>query len=328
MMKSKLVSIVIPVYNVEDYLKRCIESVIQQTYKNLEIIIVDDGATDDSPIICDEYASKDERIKVIHKINGGLSDARNVGYSESRGEYIFFLDSDDWLEKNTIEILYEALLRYDADIVVANYYYQYEFHCVSANVIEEVQVYNRKQAMEELLRNDLIKNFAWGKLYKRELLEEYAFPVGKLFEDTYWTHLIFNQAQKIVLVKEELVYYFQRSTSISYVFDIKKLHILDGYKERREFVKKEYPELLYLIDETMISLMINLYMDSIRHFDRKIHKNFKTVLMKLCKELQEEINQNPLIDKEKKSQFNSFYKSTKIYFIKECMKKVRGKLWA
>lgn len=323
---SDKISVIIPVYNVKDYLNKCLDSVMQQTYKNLEIVVIDDGATDGSQNICDEYASKDGRIKVIHKVNGGLSDARNVGYSESSGKYIFFLDSDDWLEKNTIEILYEALLRYDADIAVANYFYQYESYCASANVIEEVQVYNRSQAMRELLRNNLIKNFAWGKLYKRELLEQYTFPVGKLFEDTYWTHLIFNQARKIILVKEELVHYFQRSTSISYMFDVRKLHILDGYMERREFVKKEYPELLYLIDETMISLITSLYMDSMRHFNCKIHKKFKAALMGICGELQTEITQNQSIDKEKQNQFHCFYKSTKLFFLRECMKKIRGKL--
>lgn len=325
-MEKHKVSIIIPVYNVKDYLEKCIESVVQQSYKNLEIIIVDDGSTDGSQFICDEFLKKDERIKVIHKMNGGLSDARNVGYSESTGKYIFFLDSDDWLVLNAIEILYNTLRMCEADIAVANYYYQYDSKSVKANEIAETRVYDRQEAMEALLRNDLIKNFAWGKLYKRELLEKYKFPVGKLFEDVYWTHLIFNQAEKVVLVKEELVYYYQRSTSISYKFDIRKIHIVEGYLERRKFVAKEFPEFLYLIDETIISLVTSLYIESLRNYKKGVHSEFKRELLKICVELQERINSNQLLDKKAIKQFNDFCKSPQLYFIKECLKKVREKL--
>lgn len=194
--EKTLVSIVVPIYNVEDYLTKCVDSVINQTYKNLQIILVDDGSKDSSSSICDEYLKKDSRIEVIHKENGGLSDARNVGMKYVKGDYTFFLDSDDWIDEKIIEKLLTLIIEYDADIAVSNYYYTYEDRNDIANKIDDDMCFEKEDAMKALLQNDIVKNFAWGKLYKTNLLCSNEFPKGKLFEDVYWTHVIFDRCNR------------------------------------------------------------------------------------------------------------------------------------
>lgn len=320
-----MISVIIPVYNVKEYLEKCVCSVIIQTYRELEIILVDDGSTDGSGYLCDELQKKDQRIKVIHKENGGLSDARNVGFKFANGEYVFFLDSDDWICEDALEILYCLLKEENADIAVGNYYYQYDIHKTSAAKLEKNMVFSKDEAMKALLKNDIIKNFAWGKLYKKELLNDYPFPVGKLFEDSYWTHLIFHQADKVVLSKKEIVFYYQRKNSISYTFDIRKLHLIEGCLCRREFVQQNYEYLLYLIDETIISVLIGLYMDSIKHFQWKTHRVLKKEILKVCCEYQEEFNRDVYMDVHKLKEFNLFCKSSKLYIVKFILKKAKEK---
>lgn len=266
------ISVIIPVYNVQDYLCQCVDSVLQQTYPWIEIILVNDGSTDKSGKICDEFQRYNSNIVVIHKENGGLSDARNVGYASSTGDYIFFLDSDDWIEKDTLKTLYELVQSRNTDIAVANYWYQYCDHKVAANTLEQDVVLNKNEAMEVLLQNTLIKNFAWGKLYRRKLLEGLKFPVGKLFEDVYWTHLVFDRATRVVVSEQELVHYRQRNDSISYQFDVKKIDILQGYMERRIFIERFYSQFVSIVDENIMKVTLGIYVESIRHFQWKRHK--------------------------------------------------------
>lgn len=177
---KELISVIIPVYNVEKYLNKSIESVIKQTYKELEIILVDDGSTDSSGKICDEFAQKDDRIKVIHKKNGGLSDARNAGISEAKGKYLGFIDSDDYIDKNFYEILYNVLKKYNSDISICKHretYTDYEENTSKLEIKE--QVFNTEQALKELLLFGEVNNYAWNKLYKKELFNEINYPVGK-----------------------------------------------------------------------------------------------------------------------------------------------------
>ena len=213
--ESKLVSVIIPVYNVERYLKKCIDSILNQTYKNLEIILVDDGSTDCSSKICDEYAKNDTRILVIHKANGGQSEARNIGISESKGEYIFFVDSDDYIEYNAIETMLEIAENKNADMVIADIYSvnekgeilnegkgQYTFQNESLFSAEEAA-----QAFAELDWGP------WNKLYKRSVHKNIYFPKGKIHEDEAIMFQLFERCDKIVYTNVRLYNYLQREGS-------------------------------------------------------------------------------------------------------------------
>ena len=168
-MNNSRISVIIPIYNVKPYLKQCIDSVVAQTYYDIQIILVDDGSTDGSSGICDEYSKRDRRILVIHKENGGLSDARNVGTKAADGNFIFYLDSDDFIEKNTIELMMTELQTHNSDIVVANYYYTYpKSETVAETVFNKTTLLNTHEAMEALVKGDL-QTFAWGKLISSDI---------------------------------------------------------------------------------------------------------------------------------------------------------------
>ncbi|MDD6633822.1 MAG: glycosyltransferase family 2 protein [Ruminococcus sp.] len=234
------ISVIVPVYNVEKYLSKTIETVINQTYTNIEVILVDDGSTDNSLKICYEYAEKDNRIRVIHQYNQGLSVARNVGTELATGEYIFYLDGDDYLNQNALEVLISHSK--ECDLVIGNYYYTYsDREDVARNDYSEKSVLNTKDAMHDLLIGK-IQNFAWGKLIKTSIAKKYKFPPGKLFEDTYWAHLVINDCDKILITNIPVMHYRQRDNSISYTIDIKRLDVLEGWSNRAEFVKKNYPQ--------------------------------------------------------------------------------------
>ncbi|MEF9960950.1 MAG: glycosyltransferase family 2 protein [Niameybacter sp.] len=242
------ISVIIPIYNVAAYLPRCIESVLHQTYKELEIWLVDDGSQDESGQIADDYADQDSRIQVIHKENGGLSDARNAGMEKATKDYIFFLDSDDWITRDALEILLHTMEKEQADIVVGGLYYTYDDTQWIDNKGWKEGVfayqYNNFQAMEALVEGTQLKNFAWGKLYKREMIQDLYFPKGLLFEDIFWQHQVFHRSQKCVVLRQPMVYYYQRSDSIVGTFKVKNLDRLKGFHERYHFIEVHYPSLI------------------------------------------------------------------------------------
>ncbi|MBP3880125.1 MAG: glycosyltransferase [Lachnospiraceae bacterium] len=237
------VSVIIPVYKVEKYLSECIGSVINQTFSNLQILLVDDGSPDLCGQICDGYAKKDPRILVIHKENGGLSDARNAGMKKAAGEFIYFLDSDDWIEPDTIERLMEAQRRTDADLVFAGFRYTYpDREDRAADAFDGEHLLTNFEAMQALADGS-IQTFAWGKLVRSEIAKRYPFPVGKLFEDHFWTHRVLGDVEKVLHVPGEFVHYRQREDSISYSFDLRRLDVLLGWYCRIRFFEERYPEL-------------------------------------------------------------------------------------
>lgn len=215
-MVNPKVSVIVPVYNVEEYLERCINSILNQTYRNIEIILVDDGATDESGKICDDYEKKDERIRVIHKKNGGLSSARNAALDVVRGEFITFVDSDDYISNYYIELLYKALCDANADISVCDFKKGTENnYSFKKNNYSKKQVFLSEACLEQWhSHNKKNETVAWGKLYKADLFGNIRFPVGKIHEDIYVTHCLVARARKICFIKTELYYYFQRAGSI------------------------------------------------------------------------------------------------------------------
>ncbi|MEK3885902.1 glycosyltransferase family 2 protein [Bacillus sp. FSL K6-3431] len=244
---SRKVSIIVPVYKVEKYIHRCVDSILEQTYTNVEVILVNDGSPDNCGPIIDDYASEDFRIVVVHKENGGLSDARNVGMEYVTGEYTLFVDSDDWLEKNMIEEMVNIGLNFKADIVQSAFYYAYEDHLLYDNRYyskrDSPTILNNQVLMAELVNNQKVKNFAWGKLYKTKIIKDLPFKKGVLFEDVFWAHKVMQQVNTYVIVHQPMCYYFQRSDSIVAHYTLKNLDILEGLKERHRFIEENYPDL-------------------------------------------------------------------------------------
>lgn len=237
---NDLVSIIVPVYKVEKYLKKCVDSILNQTYSNFEIILVDDGSPDRCGDICDEYQKKDQRVKVIHKANGGLSDARNVGISASSGQFISFLDSDDWIHNRFIETLYNLLIINNADVSIANFIKIYSDDIPSINAPSVIYQYSNIDALNQIYGKYGVQMIvAWGKLFKRELFSDINFPVGKIHEDEFTVYKLLYKANKIIFTTEPLIYYRQRSNSITgQCFNLSnKLNVIEALEERARFFK-------------------------------------------------------------------------------------------
>lgn len=240
------ISIIVPIYNVEKYLVPCLESIINQTYKNLEIILIDDGSTDSCPQICDEYALKDERIKVIHKKNGGSSEARNDGLQKITGDIIAFVDSDDLLSVDFYQKLLQTLTENNADIVECGFS-KFETHLELENLTppanKPTQIFKTEIALELLMKEDL-KQVIWNKIYRKEVLLDIMFPVGKFIDDEYWTYKVFGNSQKIVRITDILYFYRQQEGSIMRrKYSLKRLDGLQALEERINYMKENFPNL-------------------------------------------------------------------------------------
>lgn len=236
-----LISVIVPVYKVELYLRQCLDSILAQTYHNLEIILVDDGSPDHCGVICDEYAQKDSRICVIHKENGGLSDARNAGVEAAQGEYIGFVDSDDWISPNMYEALYQAAETYCADIAVCEYYDCWSKRCYASHQ-QEIGVFDGENGIRALLELK-IANYACNKLYRRELFApNVRYPVGKAYEDVRTMYKLFRKCRRVVTVPEIGYYYRRHSESITGSGQLKnRIEAVLSRAERFEEISESYP---------------------------------------------------------------------------------------
>ncbi len=212
-----LITVIIPVYKVENYIDKCMESVLTQSYKNLEILLVDDGSPDRCGVICDEYAKRDDRIRVIHKPNGGLSSARNAALDVMQGKWVVCIDSDDYVHRDYVQKLYDAVIRTGADISVCSNYQEKKDKLSIVDIIcDEEIVYNSADALLKLVEDNEIKSYAWGKLYRSELFDGVRYPDGRNYEDIATTYLLFDKASKIVKIPYYLYYYLIRDDSISF----------------------------------------------------------------------------------------------------------------
>lgn len=243
---SPLVSIVVPVYNVEAYLEKCIDSIVNQTYKNFEIFLVDDGSTDASSSICDAYAERDGRISVIHKKNGGLSDARNAGIEVARGDFILFVDSDDYIEVDTVDYLLGLALKNCAEIVVASHKIVYGDEQIKQrknDLYDSVQVLTPIHAFNDALYGKKLSLHAWGKLYRRSLFNDVRFPKGRLYEDAGTTYKIIEKSQRVIVSSAKKYYYLQRRGSIiNSGFYPRMMDSLYFANEMFNFAKDKQPE--------------------------------------------------------------------------------------
>lgn len=242
----ELISVIVPVYNVEKYLDRCVESIVNQTYTNLEIILVDDGSPDRCPAMCDEWAKRDNRIKVIHKENGGLSDARNAGMRVASGDYIAFVDSDDWIEAQMYQILYDTMVATDSDVVSCGAKRVWTDGTPAQEVISvsRNRVLEQEAAIKAMITGDGLVQIAWNKLYRRNLIKDILFPLGVICEDEFWTWQVIVRAKRVSILRESYYNYLQRDDSIMGVgFSEKRLVVVGAKTERQNYIDRYIPEL-------------------------------------------------------------------------------------
>lgn len=239
-----MISVIVPVYNVEKYLERCVKSIAAQTYKDLEILLIDDGSTDKSGKMCDDFQQTDSRIKAFHKQNGGLSDARNYGIEHSAGEFISFVDSDDYIDEKMLETLHRLITEHDADLAVCSAMDVFEGKEVTQ--VKEIKEFNlnKVESYKYMLRGDGIPS-ACNKLYKRQTVGDIRFPVGKLYEDGFFTPQILKKVEKTAVTSKPMYYYFRRADSITTKpFRKGDLDVIEAYDKCVKQVKELCPEAL------------------------------------------------------------------------------------
>ncbi len=262
-MNEPLISVIVPVYKVENVIERCIESIIGQTYRNLEIILVDDGTPDRSGEICDVYALRDSRIKVIHQSNKGLSGARNAGIDVSQGKYIAFVDSDDYIHRQSYEILLKDLLVHDVDIAMCSIKRFVGETTEESKIKKDVTTtMTSKEALRSLHgQESSLYTVAWNKLYKSSLIGNLRYPLGKLNEDEFLTYRFIDGASKISLNRNELYYYYQNEHSIttnsSY---LSSSDVFEALEERKKyFIEKKDFEIVHLVQKDHMNRLIIRY---------------------------------------------------------------------
>lgn len=230
-MIGPLITVIIPIYGVEKYLEKCVDSVLSQTYHNIEILLVDDGSPDRCGEIIDEYEKKDSRIVALHKENGGLSDARNYATPLAKGDFITYIDSDDWVTPTYIENLYAAISKDNADMAFSWFKMVYEGTeegSTYSSVLNGYVLLNAQECLKRLFYQQGVETSAWGKLYRKNLFKLLEYPKGKLYEDILVTYATIINSKKIAIVKNEDYLYFQRKTSIqNESFNIRKLDAIE-----------------------------------------------------------------------------------------------------
>lgn len=286
------ISIIIPVYNVQEYLPKCIESVLRQTYRNLEIILVDDGSPDHCGKICDSYAKKDARIRVIHKKNEGVAIARNTGMEYATGEYISFIDSDDWIPKNAYQVLYHGIKQYDADCAVGkcmNIVDKNGALRMKKSAVQPVRCETAAEAMKHVL---LSGSAIWNRLFKRKVFHNLRFPADRVNDDEFIALRAYAKCEKIVFLNQGTYYYRLRKNSITTSrFSLRNLDYYYNSKDNLAFIEKEAPGLKECAEYKYIKAMLYCY------FHLKMMKqNDKT--KKITFELKKDMKKNlPLAQK-------------------------------
>lgn len=282
-----LISIIVPIYKVENFLNRCIESIVSQTYDNIEIILVDDGSPDNCPIICDEWAKKDGRVKVIHKKNGGLSDARNAGIDNASGEYVLFVDADDSIDVSLCEKVM-TFMRPEIDIVSFGYRRVYDDCGDPATGDMTFELYDNEEAFRRYINRTPFTHMAWDKLYRRTLFEGVRFIKGRLAEDMAMTYLLFAKARKVGHLNYSLYLYYIRENSIMGTGKLQL--VLDAYKgecEAYQFGCINYPKLQTENDTRFLnqSMKVYLKLTKITRYASEVSQNDLQIVDKNIKKI-------------------------------------------
>ena len=244
MEKKPLISIILPIYNIEQYLPKCMDSILNQTYKNLEIIMVDDGSTDSCGHMCDEYRKKDSRIVVLHKSNGGLSDARNYGIRNANGKYIACVDPDDYVDNSYVEYLVGLVMKYGTKMSICQHRVIYDSGKIKENGRPGDECLGTEKCLERMLYHDVIDTSAWAKMYHRSLFSSVEYPNGKLFEDIGTTYALMMQCDEIAVGYEsKYTYVFHNNSIVNSSFKLSKLDMLDMTDKMAKDVCAAYPGL-------------------------------------------------------------------------------------
>ncbi len=298
---DKLISIIVPIYNMGPYLERCLDSIVNQTYKNLEIILVDDGSTDGSGAICDRYAEKDGRIIVIHKKNEGPSDARNKGINLAKGDFIAFVDGDDYIAPD----MYEALYKYmKGDVGIS---------CCGtcniglrdkkvANKTKGAVAYRTEEALEELLKGELLCFSACDKLFRRNIIGNIRFPKGRLCEDLPFTYQVIKRSNKVVNIGEVKYFYCYREDSRSKAaFSKRRMDYIHFTRDIYRDIRNSYPRLTKVAEYRYFDNITWIIMEIENAFDREAYKNELRRLKKVLRHMAVRIVTNPYMGREQKA---------------------------
>ena len=300
------VSIIVPVYQVENYLRQCVDSILAQTLTDFELILVDDGSTDRSGQICDEYAEMDERVKVIHKENSGPSDTRNRGIEQAAGNYFMFVDSDDYIAPTMVECLYQSILKENADIAACNFLYSFEDdrnQDFSTNIQWEVVsgaeiFYNRKND-----RSCGYWTVVWNKLYKSKVFGKLRFRAGKYYEDEFWANDIYQMDIKMVTIPECLYYYRQHGNNSMKTTNSKKnLDILEALQDRID---------IYLMDETHAAQAYRVLIYSLEYLEKS--KRMITNREEKAKYLQAEKRTKDIVHQLRKRKLTNIQRTSLVF---------------
>lgn len=261
---NPLISVIVPIYNVEEYLEECLRSLINQTYKNLEIILVNDGSPDRCGEICETFANLDTRIKVLHKANGGLSSARNYGLRYATGEFIAFLDSDDWLELNAYDVLVSAIRNNPGVEILMSNYWRYEHGSLIEQIVPTSYRGGNKQAIEGLMASAHFSPSVWCRLFRSSLIEGMKFNEGRVYEDVPFTLEAHLRCKHFVHINTPLIFYRINESSISFKM---RANIIDLYLNLQgliEKVKDTHPDWVPIINATAIRWLQGHYDDIVQ----------------------------------------------------------------
>ena len=330
MSNTPLISVIVPIYNVASYLNKCINSIINQTYKNLEILLIDDGSTDESSIICDSFSKKDSRIFVVHKINEGLSSARNKGLEIARGELIGFVDGDDFLELNMYEMLLNNMIKYSSDISISNFY-KIENGQKKINkkkyISKEFSVKGKEKFIYYQNEYESLTIVAWNKLYKKEVFDEVRYPIGRIHEDSYVICDLLNNANSISYIMTPLYNYVFRNNSLIHKFDKKNFDKYNSFQHKIFFFdNKGYYDLSLIEKQRMLNwLIIDLSNVKLYHIeDKSFYDYYYNYLIINSKSLKwnDSNRKIKLFKLFKKIYIQQLYIEKKIYFsLKKILKK-------
>lgn len=260
-MYKELISIIVPVYNVEKYLNKCLDSLVNQTYKNIEIIVVDDGSTDSSGKIADDYSNKYENVKVIHTVNCGLSAARNIGLDNASGEFIAFVDSDDWVDSNTFEAVYQMISSNNYDLSAFAMLLEYDTETEQHISEHDANISNQKELFRLILDTDYVCGFACNKLFKASLIGDLRFDESLLScEDIVFCSKYAMNCKNAIYTTAQFYHYRQRNDSMTgeYKYSVRKLSVLTAYENIMPIYKEYAPEDYYKLERNYLKIALNI----------------------------------------------------------------------
>lgn len=296
-----LISVIVPIYNVEKYLKQCIESIINQTYKNIEILLIDDGSTDNCGKICDEYEKKYNKIKVFHKENGGLSDARNYGIERANGDYITFIDSDDNVTDDYVEYLYNLICKYDAKMSIASYSVVSHEKVIDLSKGFKEELLTTEEALRRMLSEKGFTVSSASKMFKKEILDDIRFPYGKLCEDNGTIYKAIMKCDKIPYGNKSIYNYYKRENSImTSKFNKGRLDLLEMVDNMSSDIIAVYPDLKDTVEKKQITSRFSILRQMLVEKLNEEEKNIERNIEKYVKDRKKEILKGKQYDKRDK----------------------------